>query len=387
MAQASFFASMRALVQFKPLESASMKLTPVILCGGFGSRLWPSSRLAYPKPCLTLNEDEPSLLQQTLIRIAHLDLDAPIIVCNHRHRFVIAEQVEDLKQDYPYLKNARIILEPCARNTAPAIALGAFEALINSQDATLLVLPADHIIQWDKRFDQSIEIGAQLAQEKHLVTFGIQPTRAETGFGYIHQGSNYEVLSFIEKPSLARAQNYLSKGDYLWNSGMFIFNAQTYLSELKSCQQDMFQACYKAFQARNKDSDFIRIDTKAFETCSANSIDYAVMEKTTKAKVVPFYGDWQDVGNWAAIYDQGVKDSNQNHLSGDIISQDSKGCLIRSESRLVTTLGVENLIIVETSDAVLVMNKDKSQQMGELVEQLKKTGRSEYLKQAIKLKE
>ncbi|WP_438465372.1 mannose-1-phosphate guanylyltransferase/mannose-6-phosphate isomerase [Marinomonas sp. PE14-40] len=362
-----------------------MKLTPVILCGGFGSRLWPASRLAFPKPCLTLNDNEPSLLQQTLIRIAHLRVNAPIIVCNQRHRFVIAEQIESLKQDYPYLTHARILLEPSARNTAPAIALAALESLTLASDTTLLVLPADHVIQKDERFDQSMPQAFKLAQANHLVTFGIQPTRAETGFGYIQTGQNCDVMAFIEKPNKETAQAYLAHGDYLWNSGMFMFSAKSYLSELMKYQPAIFDACQKAFKARCQDSDFTRIHAATFESCPADSIDYAVMEKTEKAKVVPFYCEWQDVGNWGALYDQAPKDEALNHLSGDIISQETQGCLIRSESRLVTTLGVENLVIIETPDAVLVMNKDKSHAMGELISHLKETGRSEYLNHQINL--
>lgn len=358
-----------------------MKLTPVILCGGIGSRLWPSSRLAYPKPCLTLNENEPSFLQHTLIRIAHLALAPPIIVCNQRHRFVIAEQVEALKSEYPYLNGARIILEPCPRNTAPAITLAALESLTSNEDNTLLVLPSDHVIQKDERFDQSILQAVTLAQKGNLVTFGIQPTRAETGFGYIRTADNINVLAFIEKPSQEKADIYLSQGGYLWNSGMFVFNAKHYLSELKSFKPEIFNACQSAFKARQMETDFIRICAPLFEACPADSIDYAVMEKTTKAKVVPFYCKWQDIGNWQAFYDQAEKDDNQNKLIGDVISQDSKGCLIKSESRLVATLGIDNLVIIETSDAVLVMNKDKSQQMGELIKHLKDAGRSEYLTQ------
>lgn len=356
-----------------------MKLTPVILCGGFGSRLWPSSRLAFPKPCLCLIEGELSLLQQTLIRIAHLNIEAPIIVCNQLHRFVIAQQVEVLKEKYHYLNKARIILEPSPRNTAPAIALAAFEALLNDDDKTLLVLPADHLITWDERFDQSILTAAHLASQNHLVTFGIKPTHPDTGFGYIQTGPNHDVRAFIEKPTLLKAKQYLADGDFLWNSGMFVFNAKHYLSELKTHQYAIYQACKDAFNGRNQDHDFIRINESAFEECPINSIDYAVMEKTPHAKVVPFYGDWKDLGNWAALYDHASKDKDQNLLIGDVISKESHHCLIKSESRLVATLGVDNLVIIETVDAVLVMNKDKSQEMNDLITHLKDTGRSEYL--------
>lgn len=356
-----------------------MKLTPVILCGGFGSRLWPSSRLAFPKPCLSLIEGELSLLQQTLIRVAHLNLEPPIIVCNQQHRFVIAQQVETLKEAYSYLKEARIILEPSPRNTAPAIALAAFEALLNEDDKTLLVLPADHLIKWDERFDQSILTAAKLAAQNHLVTFGIKPTHPETGFGYIQTGANYNVSAFIEKPTLNKAKQYLTDKNYLWNSGMFVFNAKQYLSELKTHQDDIYLACKNAFKSRHQDHDFIRINEEAFETCPINSIDYAVMEKTQQAKVVPFYGDWKDLGNWQALYDHAPKDDNQNLLMGDVISQDTHHCLIKSESRLVATLGVNNLVIIETSDAILVMDKAKSQQMNELLAHLKDSGRHEYL--------
>ncbi len=363
-----------------------MKLTPVILCGVFGSRLWPSSRLAFPKPCLTLTENELSLLQQTLIRIAHLNIEAPIIVCNQLHRFVIAQQVEVLKEKYSYLNNARVILEPSPRNTAPAIALAAFEALLNDDDKTLLVLPADHLIKWDERFDQSILTATQLALQNHLVTFGIKPTHAETGYGYIQTGPNHDVRAFVEKPSLLKAKQYLANGDYLWNSGMFVFNAKHYLSELKIHQIAIYQAIRNAFDGRSQDHDFIRIHDSAFEKCPINSIDYAVMEKAQHVKIVPFYCDWQDLGNWAALYEQAPKDNNQNLLIGDVISKESHHCLIKSESRLVATLGVDNLVIIETSDAVLVMNKDKSQHMNDLISHLKDSGRSEYLTQQANIK-
>lgn len=356
-----------------------MNITPIILCGGFGSRLWPSSRLAFPKPCLTLTESDLSLLQQTLVRIAHLNLNAPIIVCNQLHRFVIAQQIESLKQSYAYLANTRILLEPVARNTAPAIALAALESLQSKPNNTLLVLPADHHIKWDERFDQSINVANKLAQDNKLVTFGIKPSSPETGYGYIKSGQNHEVMAFIEKPNLAMAQEYVSEGSYLWNSGMFAFKAESYLNELKDHQAEIFQACHLAFSERKQDDDFIRINEDAFKLCPSNSIDYAVMEHTKKAKVVPFYCDWQDLGNWSAVYDQSAKDDDENSLMGDVISQDSSQCLIKSESRLVATLGIENLVVIETADAILVMNKDKSQNMGKLITQLKETNRSEYL--------
>lgn len=356
-----------------------MKLTPVILCGGFGSRLWPASRLAFPKPCLTLADEDLSLLQQTLIRIAHLKLNAPIVVCNQSHRFIIAQQIEALKESYAFLKDTRIILEPSARNTAPAIALAALEANYQADNSHLLVLPADHVIRWDTRFDSSIQNAFTLAESNHLVTFGIKPTRAETSFGYIKSGENYDVIAFIEKPNIAKATEYLTSENYLWNSGMFVFNATRYLTELERLSPDIFQACSEAFAGRKENEDFIRIDETAFNQCPADSIDYAVMEKTKDAKVVPFYCDWQDLGSWSAVYNHLPKDKNNNLITGDVISKGSQHCLIKSESRLVATLGLENMIIVETSDAVLVMNKAKSQQMGELIESLKKSGRSEYL--------
>ncbi|EAQ66029.1 bifunctional protein [Marinomonas sp. MED121] len=356
-----------------------MNITPVILCGGFGSRLWPSSRLTYPKPCLTLTENDLSLLQQTLVRIAHLNLNAPIIVCNQIHRFVIAQQLESLKSTHAYLTNTRILLEPEARNTAPAITLAALESLQETPEETLLVLPADHSILWDESYDQSIVKAHQLAQQNKLVTFGIKPTQAETGYGYIKAGLDNNVLAFIEKPSLAKANEYIQKDDYLWNSGMFAFKANTFLNELKTYEKRIYQACASAFNERKQDDDFIRIGSQAFKSCPSNSIDYALMEQTKVAKVVPFYCDWQDLGNWSAVYDQTAKDKKANCLIGDIISHDTKSCLVKSESRLVATLGIENLVIIETADAVLVMNKDKSQDMSKLITQLKQTNRSEYL--------
>ena len=352
-----------------------MKIIPVILSGGVGSRLWPLSREHFPKQCLPLTDKEYSLLQQTMQRTLSLDVADPIVVCNEDHRFLIAQQLQSIG-----VKKSSIVLEPKGRNTAPAIALAALEAIRSqSDDALMLVLPADHVIRDLAAFEATIKQAFELAKQDALVTFGVQPTRPETGYGYIRSGENFSVVEFVEKPNLEKAQGYLDSGEYLWNSGMFLFRAKAFLDELAVHRDDIFQAVNLAYQQRTEDVDFVRIDAELFSQCPDESIDFAVMEPTKKAKVVPYTGDWSDIGAWDALYDYADKDADNNVLLGDVMSEGSGNCLIRSESRLVAAVGVSDLVIVETADAILVMDKNNAQDVKKIVKRIKAEGREEHI--------
>jgi len=357
------------------MRRSLVKIIPVILSGGVGSRLWPLSREYFPKPCHVLTDSPFTLLQETIKRIDFLETKAPIVVCNESHRFLIAQQLQEIG-----VTGASIVLEPKGRNTAPAIALAALEAEHkNLEDALLLVLPADHVIRDVTAFEKAIQQAAELAALDALVTFGVQPTRPETGYGYIRAGDDFAVAEFVEKPNLATAQSYLDSGDFLWNSGMFLFKAKTYLSELACHRADISEAVTQAYQGRTEDMDFVRIDPEAFAACPEDSIDYAVMEPTKNAKVVPYAGDWSDIGAWDALYDYADKDAEQNVLLGDVMAENSNNCLVRAESRLVAAVGVNNLVIVETADAVLVMDKNNAQDVKKIVKRLKAEKRDEHM--------
>jgi mannose-1-phosphate guanylyltransferase len=352
-----------------------LKIIPVILSGGVGSRLWPLSREHFPKQCLSLTDKEYSLLQQTMQRTLSLEVADPIVVCNEDHRFLIAQQLQSIG-----VKKSSIVLEPKGRNTAPAIALAALEAIRSqSDDALMLVLPADHVIRDLAAFEATIKQAFELAKQDALVTFGVQPTRPETGYGYIRSGENFSVVEFVEKPNLEKAQGYLDSGEYLWNSGMFLFRAKAFLDELAVHRDDIFQAVNLAYQQRTEDVDFVRIDAELFSQCPDESIDFAVMEPTKKAKVVPYTGDWSDIGAWDALYDYADKDVDNNVLLGDVMAEGSNNCLIRSESRLVAAVGVSDLVIVETADAVLVMDKNNAQDVKKIVKRIKAEGREEHM--------
>jgi mannose-1-phosphate guanylyltransferase len=355
-----------------------MLLTPVILAGGSGTRLWPLSRQLYPKQFLPLLGVK-TLLQQTIERLQGLDCQAPIVVCNEEHRFLAAEQLRQTGID-----DGAIILEPVPKNTAPAIALAAHEALRRDEEAMLLVLPADHLIEDTASFHAAVKKALAAAKEGNLVTFGIVPHRPETGYGYIRRGREqskevFSVLAFVEKPDEATAKEYLKTGEYYWNSGMFLFGAKDYLEELERHAPDMADSCEKAFSRVKKDLDFLRIDEKAFATCPKDSIDYAVMEKTKKAMVVPLDAGWNDIGSWASLHDVCPKDENKNCVTGDVLTEDTENCLVRSESRLVAAAGLKDVIIVETKDAVLVIHKDSAQDIKTLVEKLEAEGKSEHI--------
>lgn len=350
-----------------------MKFCPVVLSGGVGSRLWPLSREHFPKQCLNLTDSLSSLLQQTLLRTNHLDVRSPLVVCNDDHRFLIAQQLQDIG-----ISSAKVMLEPVGRNTAPAVALAAFE-MQQAGDSLMLVLPADHVIRDMVAFEQAITHASRLAEAGGLVTFGIKPTRPETGYGYIKAGPDYCVEQFVEKPDLASAQSYLDSDDYLWNSGMFLFKASQYLAELKQHRPDIYTAVELAYTQRTEDLDFIRIGAEAFEACPSESIDYAVMESTLNAKVVPYYGDWSDIGAWDALHDYSDKDTHNNVLVGDVMAESTHNSFIRAESRLVATVGVNNLVVIETADAVLIMDKDQSQDVKKIVNRIKAEGRQEHM--------
>lgn len=353
------------------------KITPVIMAGGSGSRLWPLSRTHYPKQFISLVNDD-SMLQNTINRLDKLSKDQPIVICNNDHRFMVAEQLRELD-----VKNASIILEPIGRNTAPAIALAALQAISGGQDPLLLVLAADHVITNEQAFIDSVNNAVMAAERGMLVTFGIVPTHPETGYGYIKQGDSFDngifaVEAFVEKPDFKTAQHYLEQGTYSWNSGMFLFKASTYLSELKKYNSSIFDICQVAMSSSYTDLDFIRISKELFSQCPDDSIDYAVMEKTDKAVVIPMDAGWSDVGSWSALWDVHEKDGNGNATRGDVILDSTSNSYIYAQNKLVTTVGVDNLVIVETKDAVLVANKDKVQDVKNIVNQLKQQERSEY---------
>ncbi len=353
-------------------------LTPVVMAGGTGSRLWPLSRQLNPKQFLKLCGDS-TLLQQTLARFEGLEVSAPVIICNEEHRFMVAEQ---LRQSG--VSNADIFLEPVGRNTAPAIALAAIKARMDGHDPLLLVLAADHYIENQEAFQQAVMQAKKLAEQDTLVTFGVVPKHAETGYGYIQCGEElvsggYRVTRFVEKPDLVTAQGYLAGGDYYWNSGMFMFKASVYLKELAEFGPDILDVCKKSLEARQKDLDFIRVDASIFAQCQEESIDYAVMEKTQKGVVVALDAGWSDIGSWSALWDIGDKDEQGNACKGDVLALDTHNTLIHAEHKLVATLGVDDLVVVETKDAVLVAHKDRVQDVKKVVEALKNDGRHEHM--------
>jgi len=348
-------------------------ITPVILSGGSGTRLWPLSRELYPKQLLKLVGNH-TMLQDTVLRLGGLEAGAPVVVCNESHRFLVAEQLRQLS-----IKPRAIVLEPIGRNTAPAIALAAFAA---DPDALLLVLPADHVIVDVAAFQAAIALAVPAAQAGRLVTFGIVPGAPETGYGYIRrgaaQGSAYAIAQFVEKPDLARAQQFVDSGEYYWNSGMFLFKASRYLQELTAHAPDIAEAARAAGLAAEPDLDFVRINKAAFELCRSESIDYAVMEKTADAVVVPLDAGWSDVGSWDALHQASAADADGNVFMGDIVAEDSTGCYLHAESRLVTAVGLRDHVVVETKDAIMVAPRDRVQDVKKLVARLKAEGRYEH---------
>ena len=354
-------------------------ILPVIVAGGTGSRLWPLSRQLNPKQFLPLADAEMSMLQATILRLRGLDAATPQLICNEQHRFLAAEQLRQLDMEH-----ASILLEPVGRNTAPAIALAALQACKDGQDPVLLVLAADHLIQDVPAFHASIQAALPLAQDGKLVTFGVVPDRAETGYGYIEKGpavgtGGFTVNRFVEKPDLATACDYLASGNFFWNSGMFMFQASRYLQELERFQPQILVACRKALEGGTQDMHFTRVDTDVFAACPDDSIDYAVMEKTADAVMVPLDAGWSDIGSWSALWDVSPKDMHGNVFKGDVLSQASQNSYVHADSRLVTLVGVDDLVVVETKDAVLVAHKDKVQDVKKIVEQIKHRSRQEHI--------
>jgi len=354
-----------------------MKIIPVILLGGSGTRLWPVSRKNHPKQFLKLT-GEQTLLQATLARLEGIDnLDTSIVICNEEHRFTTAEQLMEMKQEM-----GDIILEPIGRNTAPAVAIAALRALQKYDDALLLVLPADHVIKNTAAFQTAVKVATEAALKDNLVTFGIVPTKPETGYGYVKQGKAisdalYKVDTFVEKPDLATAQTYLESGEYYWNSGMFLFKASVFLAELEQFNPEITACSKTALEQSEHDLDFIRLDKASFESCPSDSIDYAVMERTNKAVTTPLDAGWNDVGSWDALWEIEEKDTDGNVLQGDVLTHNTQDCLVKAENKLVTLVGVDNLVVIETKDAVLVANKNKVQDVKSIVQKLCADDRSE----------
>ena len=370
-------------------------LTPLILSGGSGTRLWPLSRELHPKQLLPL-VGKRTMLQETVARVGGIaEVTAPIVVCNESHRFMVAEQLRELGETAQ-----AIVLEPCGRNTAPAVAVAALVALANTRagqgsgdpDPILLVLPADHVVRDVTAFHRTVDVGRVAAAAGKLVTFGVVPDRAETGYGYIrrkndrgqpHSGGAvdvagaYPVQEFVEKPDEATARRYVESGEYYWNSGMFMFRARAYLAELERHAPAMLVACETAVAAATRDLDFMRLPEAEFAACPSDSIDYAVMEKTSSAVVVPLEAGWSDVGSWSALQDALPCDSLGNVTTGDVLVEDSRGCYLHSTSRLIGAVGLVDHVVVETRDAVLVAPRDRVQDVKQLVARLKAQGRGE----------
>jgi mannose-1-phosphate guanylyltransferase len=353
------------------------ELLPVIMAGGSGTRLWPLSRELFPKQFLALAGDD-SMLQATVGRLQGLQVAPPLVICNESHRFLVAEQLRQLGA-----LSQNILLEPAARNTAPAVALAALQAMREGNDPLLLVLAADHLIDDTAAFQGAVRAALPLAEAGKLVTFGIVPTAAETGYGYVRRGAaldgaGFAVDAFVEKPAQALADQYLASGEYFWNSGMFCFRASRYLEELGKYRPAILAACQAAFAAPQTDLNFLRVDAAAFAACPAESIDYAVMENTNAAVVVPMDAGWSDVGAFAALWEVSPKDANGNVHRGDVLCHDSRNNLVMAESTLVATVGLQDVVVVQTKDAVLVAPRARVQEVKQIVEQLKAHGRTEH---------
>lgn len=355
-------------------------MKPVVLAGGSGSRLWPKSRVALPKQFLSLTSDL-TMLQDTIKRLEGVETEAPILICNDAHRFLVAEQLR--QQD---INHGGILLEPMGRNTAPAIALAALHATLNGEDPVLLVLAADHLIKDNKQFHKSIGHAQTLAEKGKLVTFGVVPASPHTGYGYIRRGeqldqaeTGYAVSEFVEKPDAQTAQTYLDNGDYYWNSGMFMFKASRYLEELGKYAPEMLAVCQKAIETESSDLDFVRVDAEVFGTCPEDSIDYAVMEKTNEAAMVPLDAGWNDVGSWSSLWETAEsRDEKNNVIIGDGILHNVSNSYINSEQRLIAVVGLDNVVVVETKDAILVADKENVQDIKHVVNKLKAEHRPEF---------
>jgi mannose-1-phosphate guanylyltransferase len=353
------------------------RVVPVVLAGGVGSRLWPLSRESFPKQFLNLVNPERSMLQETLSRLEGLPVAEPLVICNNEHRFLAAEQLRNKVK-----LSGNLLLEPCGRNTAPAIALAAWHELSLGNDPILLVLPADHLITDLESFHERVIQALDLATQNGLVTLGIVPSHPETGYGYIEKGaagsSGFKVSRFVEKPDDKTAQRFFDSKQFLWNSGMFVFKASVYLDELNKHRPKIYEASRRAAKTISPDLDFLRVDESAFADCPAESIDYAVMEQTDNAFVIPLDAGWSDIGSWQSLWQTLEKDTNGNVHRGDVVAKNSHNNFVFCESGLVATLGLKDCIIVQTKDAVLVANKDNVQEVKAVVEELSVAGRSEH---------
>ena len=351
-------------------------MKPVVLAGGTGSRLWPKSRAALPKQFLSLTSNS-TMLQDTITRLKGTNAEPPVFICNDAHRFLVAEQLRKKN-----IEHDGILLEPVGRNTAPAIALAALHATKNENDPVLLVLAADHLIKDQSAFHSAITKAEVLANEGKLVTFGIVPDQAHTGYGYIKAGNvlnvGFEVAEFVEKPELETAKQYVESGDFFWNSGMFMFKASRYIEELGKYHPEMLEICRRAIETEAPDLDFIRVDSEIFSACPDDSIDYAVMEKTDSAAMVPLDAGWSDVGSWTSLWETADKDDNGNVCVGDTILENTKNSYVNAEQRLVSVIGLEDVIVVETKDAVMVAHKDDAQSIKAVVNRLKAEKRPEF---------
>ena len=349
-----------------------MSIVPVIMAGGSGTRLWPLSRAAHPKQFLRLH-GEDTMLQATVKRLSGLDIQSSITICNEEHRFFVAEQLREID------KLGSIILEPVGRNTAPAIALA---ALTVKDDPLLLVLAADHVIQDEAAFNAAVVRAIPLAEAGKLVTFGIVPSEPDTGYGYIKRGNDlgegFTVDEFAEKPSLEVAQGYISSGEYYWNSGMFLFRASSYIEELNKFRPDILEQCKASVMDVKADLDFLRINKETFESCPAESIDYAVMEKTSQAVVVSMDAGWSDIGSWSSLWDISEKDGDGNSTHGDVILHNTHNSYVKTDERLVAAIGVNDLVIVSTKDALMVAHKDSVQDVKIITANLKARSRREW---------
>ncbi|MBD9499396.1 mannose-1-phosphate guanylyltransferase/mannose-6-phosphate isomerase [Pseudomonas sp. BGr12] len=353
-------------------------MIPVILSGGSGSRLWPLSRKQYPKQFLALT-GEHTLFQQTLERLVFEGMEPPVVVSNQEHRFIVQEQLEALS-----LKTQSILLEPFGRNTAPAVAIAAMKLMSEGRDELLLILPADHVIEDQRAFQRALALATNAAEKGEMVLFGIPADRPETGYGYIKSGDErglpdgvIRVERFVEKPDEARAQQFVEEGGYFWNSGMFLFRASRFLEELKKHDADIYDTCLLALERSQHDGELINIDAATFECCPDNSIDYAVMEKTRRACVVPLAAGWNDVGSWSSIWEVHEKDADGNVTMGDVVVHDSHNCLVHGNGKLVSVVGLEDIVVVETKDAMMIAHKDRVQDVKKVVNQLDAAGRSE----------
>jgi mannose-1-phosphate guanylyltransferase/mannose-6-phosphate isomerase len=353
-------------------------MIPVILSGGSGSRLWPLSRKQFPKQFLALT-GEDTLFQQTIKRLRLPGIQPPVLVCNKEHRFIVLEQLKEQQ-----LETQAILLEPFGRNTAPAVAIAAMKLLAEGRDELLLILPADHVLEDQPAFEAALKLARKAAEHGEMVLFGIPASRPETGYGYIRSMADdslprgvVRVQSFVEKPDEERARAFVESGDYFWNSGMFLFRASRYLAELKQHDPDIYDTCLLALERSETEGNTVTIDAATFACCPDNSIDYTVMEKTKQACVVPLNAGWNDVGSWSSIWDVHEKDAHGNVLTGDVVAYDSRNCLVHGNGKLVSVIGLDNIVVVETKDATMIVHKDHVQDVKKVVNQLDAMGRSE----------